>query len=357
MIRIFMVGMSPNKGGVESYVRNLCANLDQTEFEIIHRLPQMIIDGKVWNCPPNRHNYIAYRRFWKRFFKENHFDVLYYNTCDIVSIDIIRFAKAAKVPVRVIHSHNTNVQVKRRFFHYLTEWYNRKHIDRYATHLLACSVPAGQWMYGGKPFQVINNGIDLKKFQFSQAYRAQCKKEQRLEGRTIIGCVGRLDPQKNPLYALDVMETVITKNSNVTCVFIGAGELQTQTEEEIRKRQLEKNILLLGARDDVYKWYSALDCLLMPSLFEGLPFVLVEAQAAGLPCVVSTNVTEDADLTGLVRFLELSQPREVWADCIMEVAAQPRMDAADRLTQMGYSIQATAAEIARMLRSAVKREV
>ena len=97
MIRFFMVGMSTDKGGVEAFISNLCDNLPE-KFEVIYCLPHMELDGKIWNCPPNRHNYIRYWKFWTRFFKENHFDVLYYNTCDIVSIDMLRFAKAAGVP-------------------------------------------------------------------------------------------------------------------------------------------------------------------------------------------------------------------------------------------------------------------
>ena len=119
MIRFFMVGMSADKGGVEAFISNLCDNLPE-KFEVIYCLPHMEFDGKIWDCPPNRHNYIRYWKFWTRFFKENHFDALYYNTCDIVSIDMLRFAKAAGVPVRIIHAHSTSNQTKLTMFHQLT---------------------------------------------------------------------------------------------------------------------------------------------------------------------------------------------------------------------------------------------
>ena len=112
MIRIFMVGMSTDKGGVEAYIRNLSGFLSDEKYEIVYAWPVMHIDGKIWECPENRHNYYKYVKFWKRFFKENHFDVIYYNACDIVSVDLLKFAKQAGVPVRIIHSHNTENQMK-----------------------------------------------------------------------------------------------------------------------------------------------------------------------------------------------------------------------------------------------------
>ena len=350
-MRILMIGFSPNKGGVESYITNLCGQLPK-EYEVIYRLPHMELDGKVWDCPPNRHNYIRYWKFWTRFFKENHFDVLYYNTCDIVSIDMLRFAKAAKIPVRIIHSHNTDNQVKMTAFHRLTERINRSELHCYATHFFACSKAAGNWMFGNRRFTIIKNGISLKKYAFSVASRTSCRAKIEGNAATIIGYVGRLDPQKNPLFAVEIARQLCLLDSSVHVVFIGDGELRTQVAATIENAHLTERVHLLGTRDDVNQWYSAFDCLMMPSLFEGLPFVLVEAQAAGLPCVVSAEVSLDANITGLVEYVPLRESAQKWAQIILRACQKPRCDVSQRLIEAGYSIEDTAKEVTAIIESA-----
>lgn len=350
-MKIFMVGFSLNKGGVESYIANLCGQLPD-DYEVIYRLPHMELDGVNWDCPPNRHNYIRYWKFWTRFFKENHFDVLYYNTCDIVSIDMLRFAKAAKIPVRIIHSHNTDNQVKMTAFHRLTERINRSELHCYATHLFACSKAAGNWMFGNRRFTVIKNGISLKKYAFSVASRMSCRAEIKSNAATIIGCVGRLDPQKNPLFAVEIARQLCLLDSSVHVAFIGDGELRTQVADAIENAHLTERVHLLGARDDVNQWYSAFDCLMMPSLFEGLPFVLVEAQAAGLSCVVSTEVSLDANITGLVEYVPLSESAQEWAQIILHAAQKPRHDVSQKLIESGYSIEDTVKDVTAIIESA-----
>lgn len=346
-----MVGFSLNKGGVESYIANLCGQLPD-DYEVIYRLPHMELDGVNWDCPPNRHNYIRYWKFWTRFFKENHFDVLYYNTCDIVSIDMLRFAKAAKIPVRIIHSHNTDNQVKMTAFHRLTERINRSELHCYATHLFACSKAAGNWMFGNRRFTVIKNGISLKKYAFSVASRMSCRAEIKSNAATIIGCVGRLDPQKNPLFAVEIARQLCLLDSSVHVAFIGDGELRTQVADAIENAHLTERVHLLGARDDVNQWYSAFDCLMMPSLFEGLPFVLVEAQAAGLSCVVSTEVSLDANITGLVEYVPLSESAREWAQIILHAGQKPRHDVSQKLIESGYSIEDTVKDVTAIIESA-----
>lgn len=345
MIRIFVVGFSTDKGGVESYISNLCSNLDKKEYEIILCWPEMKINGKTWICPQNRHNYIKYASFWTRFFKENKFDVIYYNTCDIVSIDMLRFAKLSGVKVRIIHSHSTENQLKMNAFHRISEKINRRCISRYANCLLACSEEAGKWMFPYNEFQVISNGIDLEKFSFSKKYRNEIRSCLGLNNEFVIGCLGRLDNEKNPLRSFAVMETVINENKNVCGIFIGDGEYREELENAVKSSKHSEKFFLLGPKDDAYKWYSAFDCLLMPSLFEGLPFVLVEAQCSGLPCVVSSSVSEKSNICGLVDFVSLEEDDSVWANKVIEKNNCTRTEHKKELSLSGYDIKITAKTI------------
>lgn len=347
MLRIFMVGYSENRGGVETYIDQLTAALPQYEF--VYSLPRMEIDGKVWHRPPNRHRYLRYRLFWRKFFTENRFDALYYNTCDVVSIDMLRFAKAAGIPIRIIHAHSSGIQQaiehKLSLFHRLTERRNRKLLDRYATHLFACSRAAGDWMFDGRPYTVVKNGIQISKYAFREDKRKSIRQSLGLEDEVLVGVVGRLSAQKNPFFAVSVLRSLMREMPSAKAVFLGDGDLRKQVENAVREAGIQSNVYFMGNVSNVNEWLSAMDVLLMPSLFEGLPFALVEAQANGLPCVVSNTVTQEADFTGLVHYVDLSFPADTWANTILQYAGKRSQDAARLLAESGYDIAATAKTI------------
>lgn len=350
-----MIGFSSDKGGVESYISNLSHSLDKTKYEIVYALPEMRIDEKKWVAPLNRHNYIKYYLFWKKFYKENSFDVIYYNTCDIVSVDQLKFAKAANIPVRIIHSHNTNVQFKKKFFHKIMEQRHKKNIRKYATNLLACSETAGNWMFPYDEYKIIKNGIDVNKYKYNSNFRVMCRESIKINDECLIGCVGRLDEQKNPFFSINILKELIKINNNVRLVFIGDGSLRQKLNNEVNKLGLSKYCYILGAKDNVNEWYSAFDCLLMPSLFEGLPFALVEAQASGLPCVVSSNVSREANLTNLVKFVSLNDDVSIWVEKILASCKQERIEKTKQLTDAGYSIKNTAKMISSIIEESLKQ--
>ena len=349
--RIFMVGYSGNKGGVETYIDQLVKALPQ--YEIVLSLPVMTIAGREWLRPRNRHHYIRYRAFWHRFFRENHFDAVYYNTCDIVSLDMLRFAKRAGIPVRIIHSHNTgnqqDIEKKLSLFHQLSERINQRNLDCFATHLLACSEKAGRWMFGKRPFTVIRNGIDIERFRFREENREAVRKQYGFGESLLVGIIGRLSAQKNPGYALHVLEALFRMEPSARAFFAGDGPLLEEIKDKAKRAGTGERIVFTGAVDDVPAWMSAADVLLMPSLFEGFPFVLIEAQASGLPCIVSSNVIREADLTGLVRFADLSESPDEWAKKLIECAGQKRKDYTAQIVAAGYTVQHMSEQVQKMI--------
>jgi glycosyltransferase involved in cell wall biosynthesis len=352
MIRIFMIGFSSNKGGVEAYISNLTDNLDTSVFEVIYSMPEMVIDGRTWIRPKNRHDYLKYWKFWKRFYAENQFDVVYFNTCDVVSIDALKFAKAAGIPVRIIHSHNTGnqqgIEQKMSLFHRLSEKKSRKTLSQYATHLFACSEVAGDWMFDGREYQVIKNGIQLSKYIFNQKSREKIRRNYGYGKERIVGIIGRLSSQKNPFFTVKILETLMD-TPDMKAVFVGDGEQRTEVEKAVRDIGLDEKVKFTGAVNNVNEWMSAVDCLLMPSLFEGLPFVLVEAQAAGLHCVVSSAVSEEANITGLVEFVDLEESVKTWAERVIDACNRPREDVQKKLIAAGYSIDDTAQKVSEII--------
>lgn len=358
MIRIFMIGYSSNKGGVENYIENLCGHLDKTKFEIVYKDDQIVIGGVTWMCPKNRHNYLKYRIFWHKFYKANKFDVVYYNTCDVVSIDQLKFATNAGIPVRIIHAHSAgnqqNLQQKMSLFHRISEYRSRQSLRQCATHFFACSKVAGNAMFDGIKYRIITNGIDLYKFKYSEEKRIKCREIHQIKSEILIGCVGRLSLVKNPLFSIEILSSLLKTDPNIKLVMIGNGELYEDIVKEIKTKNIQNNVILTGAVDNVNEWMSALDCLLMPSLFEGLPFVLVEAQAAGLPCVVSAAVSREANLTGIVEYLELTERTDIWANKILEACRKERLDTTQQLIDAGYSVKDTARLVSSIIETAVE---
>ena len=348
-----MVGYSSNKGGVETYIDQLTAALPQCE--VICKLPVMEIDGKVWRSPPNRHRYLSYRIFWHNFFRQNHFDVLYFNACDVVSIDMLKFAKKAGIPIRIIHAHNSGTQQaiegRLSLLHRLNDWQNRRTLDRYATHFLACSHVAGDWMFDGRPYTIVKNGIPVSRYSFSEAHRSALRQTLGLnDNELLVGIVGRISPQKNPSFSVKVLQALIAKDPTASAVFLGDGQLRGQTEKAALDAGIQERVHFLGNVENVNEWMSAMDVLLLPSFFEGLPFVLVEAQASGLPCVVSDAVSREADLTGLVHFMGKAETADQWAETLINKRAQSRPDTQRQLTAAGYSIENTARTIADIIK-------
>lgn len=355
--RIFMVGYSGNKGGVEQYIDQLIPFL--SDYEVILCLPRMVIDGKTWIRPQNRHHYIPYRLFWSRFFRENCFDVLYYNTCDIVSLDMIRFAKKVGVPVRIIHSHSTgnerNVEHRTSLFHSLSERINRRTLPGLATHFLACSRQAGEWMFSRHPFTVIHNGIDLNRYQFDPDARKEIRQQYGYSDHdTMVIVVGRISPPKNPLFSVRIIREMHHRDESVRAVFIGDGELRKRVEDAVKDEGIQSDVLFTGITDQIPEWMSAADVLLLPSLFEGLPYVLMEAQASGLPCIVSTAVSKEADATGLITWLDLTESEGRWAEEALVAAKKPRKETREDMIRAGYDIRESAAPVVEMIADALE---
>ena len=360
MKKVLFIGMTTNYGGVETYILNLFLNIDKTKYECY--FPKF--NGKVAyydvlkkegaqfvELAFSRRNYIKYRKCWMDLLSKYKFDAIYFNTCDIVSIDKLKFAKKKNVPIRIVHAHNSGIQQKVNIFHKISEKISRRNLGKYATCYFACSQSAGDWMFDKHSYQVIHNGIDLLKYKFDVGKRNNVRSRYEINEGKLVGCVGRLSPQKNPLFAEKIAEVVTKLDSDAMFVFVGDGELANQVKDIVKEKNLEDKSIFAGVVDNVNEWMSALDCLVMPSLFEGLPFVLVEAQAAGLPCVVSSTVSKEANITGLLQFIDLDSSEKVWGETILKACRNDRKDYLNQLVAAGYSIENTAKEVCEIIES------
>ena len=266
----------------------------------------------------------AYIKNVKRELESGGYDIVHSNM-DLLNGITLFLAKRAGVKKRICHAHNSKSQYKpegrfalvKKIVQKIYERVMKLSIIKNSTELVCCSELAGEYFYGDRKSTLIYNGIDLEKFRMS----ADFDKEKYLEGvgipsgkRNIIS-VGRISTQKNPLFALDIIGELKKLRSDFRYIWVGTGGLEADMKKKISEFGLEDTVFLTGVRSDVPQILGCCEMFLMPSLFEGLPFSLVEAQAAGLKCIVSDVVTKTAD-AGLVSFFPLDGTAAQWAEFI-----------------------------------------
>ena len=219
---------------------------------------------------------------------------------------------------------------------------NKSQVTRYATDFWACSRLAGEFFYSarvvdGPRYREINNAIDPIPFLYDPAMRQSARQELGLEDAFVVGHVGRLHFQKNQSFLLDVFKELYTRRPDARLLLVGQGEDEAMLREKVHRLGLEESVRFLGVRGDVPRLMQAMDVFAFPSVFEGLGIVLVEAQAAGLGCVTSTEVPAIAKVTELLSFLPLSASPALWAQAV-EQAACPRTDRRQEIADAGYDI-------------------
>ena len=267
----------------------------------------------------------------------------------------LRACWRAGVGVRVIHSHLNSSSDNA--IHRLRNAPLIAFGKRFANAYSACSNEAGKYLFGNVPFELINNGICLDDFAYSINARENLRAELGIsENAPVIGCVGRFVKQKNYSFAIDAFATYIQVVPEARLVILGDGEGRRALEDKIASLGLSDKVFLPGVRSDVARFYSVFDVFFMPSLYEGLPISAVEAQAAGLPCVFSTNVPAESDVAGNGRFVDLESSLEDWAT-ELSAAIEDGRDAfaGERLAKAGYSAEANAEKLMEYYEELLKR--
>lgn len=186
------------------------------------------------------------------------------------------------------------------------------------TDKLACGRLAGKWMFGRKSYKIIHNAIDIDTFTYSEEARVRIRKNLNLENKFVIGCVGRFTKQKNHRFMLKVFRQVLKKDKHAVLMLVGTGELFDDVKKQAEDYGIADKVMFMGQCLNVNELLQAMDVFLMTSHFEGLPFALVEAQAAGLNIISSDVVTKEVNVTGLIEYISLDETAEHWAEKIEE---------------------------------------
>ena len=342
-------------GGVEAVVMNYYRHIDRNkiQFDFIcdsdsTNIPYDEIKklgGKVILIPPYQ-KVFKYHRELKKVLKEGNYKIVH-SHINALSVFSLWAAKSAKVPVRIAHSHSTSN--KKEWKKTLLKNILRPFSKVFATDYFCCSELAGRWLFGNKTYDqgkvyLLNNAIDVDKFKYNEKIRKEKRKELNIKDKDlVIGHIGRFVKQKNHEFLIDIFNEVHKQNKNTILLLAGEGPLKEEIENKVKDLGLEKNVKFLGQRKDANELYQAMDVFLLPSLYEGLPVVGVEAQAAGLLCFFSTDMTKETKVLETTQFISLTNTPQYWSKEISkQLNSYTRADTEKEITQNNFNIKVEA---------------
>lgn len=350
-LRVLHVVVNMNRGGAETLIMNLYRNIDRSKVQFdfltckegVFDEEIVKLGGKVHRIPyVTDVGHRGYIKALDTFFSTHPHYKIVHSHMDKMSGFVLRSAKKARVPVRIAHSHSTSSEGGA--IANIYKWYAGTFIMSCATHFLACSVAAAQWLFANRESttKILKNGIECDEFTFNPDIREQVRKELKLHGDVfVIGHVGRFAYPKNHTFLIDIFAQLIEYRPNSILLLVGDGPLRLEMENKVEKLNLTDKVKFLGIRSDINRLLQAFDAFVFPSIYEGLPVTLIEAQGSGLPCIISDTITQDVDLgLNLVEQCSLLHIRN-WVGLLQNIENKQASRSVEQyvLAEKGYDIK------------------
>ena len=327
MKRLLCIVSSMDRGGAETFLMKVYRKIDKTKFQMDFCVSKQTpgfydeeiksLGGKIFYIPPKSKNpfknFLEIKRIVKR---ENYNSVLRTSQQSLATLDLLaaKFGGAKKLIYRSSNAGLTGGKISifiNKIFSFLPKIIPNVKI--------APSVEAGEFVFGkNRDFYILHNALNYEDFKFNKNIRNKIRNELNVGNKTLYGHVGRFNIQKNHIFLLEVFNEILKKDINSMLVLIGEGELQGDILNKIRELKIDKNVIVLGPKKNVNEYLMGIDKIIFPSFFEGMPNVIIEAQASGVPCFVSNTITKEANITGLVTYIDLQKTSKEWAEIILK---------------------------------------
>lgn len=354
--KVLMIMNSLNCGGEENFVMNLyrCLDMDKLQVDFltsdtneIQFFENEITEkgGTIYKVPGKNKHPITTLLIIYQIIKREKYNVVHrHSDNSLMALDLCA-AAIAGANVRIAHSHTSDISsTKMKILHYLF----RPLLNFIATTKYACGVDAGKWLFGNHTFKVIKNGIHVKQFMYDCQMRVKMRERIRVSENTILlGHVGRFEGVKNHMFLVSVLEALSQKyTEDFRLILVGDGQLKERIKQIVYEKKLKDQVYFVDRCNNVNEWLQAIDLFVFPSLYEGLPLSLIEAQASGTRCLVSSSVTSQVKVTPLVEFMSLDEGAERWGERIYEMSLEREkiQDAAKMVIESGYDIRQIATE-------------
>lgn len=331
MERVLQIVNHMGVGGIQAFIMNVYRNIDKNKVQFDFLLNQNIkesyvneieaLGGHIFYVPARREGIHKNRAALDAFFSMHpEYRIVHMHESTLSYIEPLIYAKKHGVQVRIIHSHSTkaNGSALNAILHTI----NKQRISQIATHFFSCGNLAGKWFYGGtrlaKKHEVINNGIKISDYRFDEDMREKKRKELCVPPETyVVGHVGRFNTVKNHSFLIDVFCEILRRRDDSVLCLAGDGPLRSEIENKCNELGIIDRIRFLGNRKDINELLQAFDILMMPSLYEGFPVAVLEAEACGLPIVLSDTITREVCIKENIRLCSLSDSAAEWAKVAM----------------------------------------
>lgn len=359
-LRVLQIMGIVESGGVEAVIMNYYSHIDRSKVQfdfVMHKGGNTnYIDAvksmgaRVYEITPYTKNLVTFTYEIYKIIKNGHYDIVHSNMNSLSGFPLFA-AWLAGARVRILHNHTTDTKAEG--FRTVIKRTLRPFAKMFANQYWACSKLAAEWMYGKKAVDsgkvtIINNAIDLNKFAFSQEKRDALRNELGLEGKFVVGHVGRFEKAKNHEFLIDVFTDVVEQEEKAFLLLIGEGSLMESIRKKVSELHLEKKVLFLGVRNDVADLYNVMDIFLFPSLYEGLGMVAVEAQVNGLPVVASTEVPKEVRITENIMWYSLNLEAKKWANEILSAKRVAFAETLKSMQESGFDIVNEARKLDKM---------
>ena len=367
-MRVLVFGMTENPGGVESFLINYYRNINREKIQfdflcnshepVAYENELIALGGRTFHIIARSKNRALYKKELEKVFQQHASEwyAIWVNVCSLANIDYLKIAKKYGIQKRIIHSHNSqNMDSKLRV---LLHKMNKRNIQKWATDFWACSEDAAKWFYNEELLMKsvqIHNAIDIENMRFDEEKRKALRQKYNLEGKYVIGNVGRLHFQKNQAFAIEVFNCFYKKHPDSKLVLVGQGEDENKLKEIVKMYGLEEVVIFAGIQKDIQGWLSSFDLFLFPSKFEGLSIAALEAQANGLPVLASKKVIpEEVKMNDNFIFFNLDKGAKKWSEQVekMKNYVRPGFARIKKTFQdKGYDIEQEAKRLQEYLRS------
>lgn len=346
-------------GGQESFILNMYNNMDLSKIQIDVLTPFYCENNKfkenieknggkvfIGNLSFTNRRKENFRNYVEKFLRENKYEIVHIQSGSIYSLMIgAQIAKKAGIKKIIVHSHCGGFK---NIKYLIIKKISNRYLLKYPTDYWACSELAAKWKFPKKiikekKYKILKNAIDTDKIYFSKKVRENKRKELLIDDKLVFGHIGRFSIQKNHEFLIEIFNEIHKKNKNSILLLIGTGELEDIIREKVKELELSNSVKFLGVRNDINELLNAMDVFLLPSFFEGLPVVGVEAQATGLPVFTSDKVTKELPISELSFYYSLKLSAEKWSENILnEINNIKRINTTNKIKEKGYDVKLAA---------------
>ena len=348
-IRVLQVVTYMGRGGLETMLMNYYRNIDRNKVQfdfLTHRDERWDYDdeieslgGKIYHLPKLNPFSKSYLNALDKFFKEHKEYQIVHCHQDCLSGVVLKVAKKNGVRFTIAHAHSASQDKNLKYF---IKVLAKKNIKKYSDKMFACGEEAGKWMFETDNFEVLNNAIDTDLYTYNKEKADKVKKEFGIENKFVIGHVGRFNYPKNHKFIIDVFNEVQKVKEDSVLMLVGDGDLRSEIEQKVQDLGLSDKVIFTGVRSDVNELMQGMDMFLFPSLYEGLPVTMVEAQASGLKCIISDKVPLECKMTENVEVVKLEESPQKWAKEVLKYEKYERQNTKEEIVKANFDIKANA---------------